>query len=174
MVADDDVVGMTFSVAEYDSKYVVASAMKNMILVRGVKSTWVDEAHVATVVRVRATDAEGLWTEFNVNVNVDGPPTMATGYELNSMHTATAGMDVTVIAGLNAFFTDAEDDNDGTITVKSSNHGVATPSDAGAVTTDLAFEPLREGTATITITVTDSRMQTLVKQFTLKVNQKTP
>ena len=30
-VADDDVVGMTFSVAEYDSKYVVASAMKNMI-----------------------------------------------------------------------------------------------------------------------------------------------
>ena len=184
VVADDDVVGMTFEVVEHDSKYVVASAMKNMILVRGVKSTWGDTdpntdgiqgGHVDTVVRVRAIDAEELWTEFDVNVNVDGPPTMATGYELNSMFTARAGQSEAVITGIATFFDDAEDTDNGTITVESSNHGVATPSMDGEVTDDgKLFTALREGTATITITVTDSRMQTLVKQFTLKVNPEKP
>jgi hypothetical protein len=179
--SDDDVRGSTLSVVEYDAKYVTASVMGATFTLAGVKSTFTSDtdndnepdAHEATPVRLRATDANGLSVEFAVDVSVDSAPTLSTTHELNPAYSVkTDQADNAIIPGVNRFFTDVETaDADLTWKVTSSNRAAAevgaTP--VAASTYDLTLESYAEGTTTITITATDGRGQSVSDSFVLNV-----
>ena len=181
---DNDVRGSTLSVVEYDAKYVTASATGTTFTIGGVKSTFIadtdgtvgPEAHTATVVRLRATDANELWVEFNVNVSVDGAPTLSTTHQFNAAYSIKTNQAMTsIIPNVARFFTDVESTVSAafpTYKVTSSNRAVAEvgmePVDSDG---DLVLGSYAEGTTTITITATDARGQSVSDSFVLNVTR---
>ena len=115
--SDDDVRGSTLSVVEYDAKYVTASATGATFTIGGVKSTFIADTnndgtvdeHTPTPVRLRAMDANGLWVEFDVDVSVDGAPTLATTHSLNAAYSIKTDQGTgSVVPNVSRFFTDVE------------------------------------------------------------------
>ena len=185
IISDDDVKGTTFSVEEYDTAFVMASASDAKITISGVKSTWVadtdtsneqpdEPGHKPTTVRIKATDANGLMVETNMMVSVDEPPTLSKTFTLQGAYTVTPPKTDELIGGLDRFFDDKEDDPDIaaalTFKVASSNRAVAEIPANGIITgADLTLMGYSQGTSTITLTATDSRGQSVSTNFTVTV-----
>ena len=176
---------MTFSVVEYESAFVSASASDAKITISGIKSTWVADntpdapnnvtpGHSSTPVRIKATDANGLWVERDILVQVDEPPTLSKTFTLQSAFVVTLPRADALVTGLDRFFDDKEDDPDDqaalTFKVASSNRAVAEIPDNGIITgADLTLTGYSQGTSTITLTATDSRGQSVSTSFTVTV-----
>ena len=131
--------------------------------------------HTPVPVRIKATDANGLWVERDILVMVDEPPTLSKTFTLQSAYTVTLPKADALVTGLDRFFDDKEDDPDDdaalTFKVASSNRAVAElPTTDGIITVaDLTLTGYAQGTSTITLTATDSRGQSVSTSFTVTV-----
>lgn len=174
---DDDLKGMTYSIVSFDEDFVNAVILDDgSIGIEGRKSTWVvpdsgTPAHVPTVVRVKATDANGLWVERDIPVTVDSAPKLNKDFRFPDSYEFDAGDSTGIIAAnLGDYFDDTETaDSALTYSVKSSNHAVLEPPADGTVDTVLAAIAVGQGTATITVRATDIHGQYVEDSFTITV-----
>ena len=175
VIEDEDTAGMMFSIVEYDEKVVRASASGNKITIDGVKSTYVageTNAHEPIAVKIMATDAKDLTVERNIMVKVDAAPTLNTKRTFLSRYEFTADDTAQiVITGLANYFVNAEPDVL-TYTITSNNHAVVAMPPAATDPNMTAI--LGQGTATVTITATDAREQTVKAEFVVNVKPPTP
>ena len=188
VITDNDVKGTTFSVEEYESAFVSASASGAKITISGLKSTWVADnnpdpntttpGHQTTPVRIKVTDDNGLWVEREIMVQVDEPPTLSKTFRFNTAYEVLTTQSTAFITGLDKYFDDKEDDPDTNamleFTVASSNRAVADIPTDGELPADLALMGYGPGSTTITLTATDTRGQTVSTSFTLTVKQAPP
>jgi hypothetical protein len=126
----------------------------------------------AVSVTVRATDDGGLWVDTELTVTVDGAPEVET--PIASSYEIAKGASATIVTGLDSFFKDAEaDDADAqaddemTFTSKSDTEAYVM---IEASDNDLRVTGVNHGgTATITVTATDSLGQTVTQTTKVKV-----
>ena len=129
------------------------------------------------MVRIKATDANGLVAQRDISVQVDGPPTLTTTHSFPVQYDAKAvaatGEGTLTITGLEDYFTDKETASDDLMySVASSNQGVVeVPADGTLSDSSDLTLTVHQGTATVTITVTDGRMQTVKASFKVVVEQ---
>ena len=113
-------------------------------------------------VTVRATDDGGLYVDTELALTVDGAPEVET--PIASSYEIEKGQAVTIVTNLNAFFKDAEADADNgdtmTFTSESDTEGYVTTT---AVADLMVTGVNHGGSATITVTATDSLNQTVTQ-----------
>jgi hypothetical protein len=154
----DDMADLKFSATSKSSAVSLTNDMKT-VTVTGVSSTWNAKkaggaGHDSIIVRVRATDGGSLWIERDMEVTVDGAPTVKE--QIPSLTFKAGATDQVLVTAVRGYFQDAEsalvivDDS-----LKSSNENVAivTVSDDDA---DIDITPKNPGTTTITIRVAET------------------
>jgi hypothetical protein len=176
VVTDDDTTGMTFSVVSHDEQ-VQVSASGVTITVVGLKTTYDADtsADVPASVTIKATDANGLFTERDLAITVNTPPEVKSSFE--SSYSFPRDTDAAVVVvGVAGHFKDAENDTLEIRVKTSDDQKVAIPDTYtdGVIpngTADLSLTPVNIGSATITITAVDARGQMVEQSFTVAVTR---
>ena len=154
----DDMDDLKFSGTSKSSAVSLSNDMKT-VTVTGRTSTWNSktDTHDSIVVRVRATDGGDLWIERNMEVMVDGAPTVKSQFP--SLTFKAGGEAVVLVRAVVGYFQDSESELDIHETVKSSDTNVATAARGGTGQddeNDVMITPKNPGTTTITIRVVES------------------
>ena len=154
----DDMADLKFSATSKSSAVSLTDDMKT-VTVTGVTSTWnakkVGSAgHDSIIVRVRATDGGDLWIERDMEVTVDGAPTVKE--QIPSLTFKAGATEQVLVRAVVGYFQDAESTLQivplGAEGLRSSNKNAATVTVDGD---DIDIMPLNPGTTTITIRVAE-------------------
>jgi hypothetical protein len=162
---DESADKLTFSVVSVSNGKASAMGTDDGIEVMGIEGG-------TAMVTVRAMDAGGLYVDTGLTVTIDGAPEVET--PIASSYEIAKGASATIVTGLDSFFKDAEaDDADAqaddemTFTSKSDTEAYVM---IEASDNDLRVTGVNHGgTATITVTATDSLGQTVTQTTKVKV-----
>jgi hypothetical protein len=155
----DDMADLKFSATSKSSAVSLTNDMKT-VTVTGVSSTWNAKkaggaGHDSIIVRVRATDGGSLWIERDMEVTVDGAPTVKE--QIPSLTFKAGATDQVLVTAVRGYFQDAESALQivalGAEGLRSSNENVATVT---IDTDDIDITPKNPGTTTITIRVAET------------------